>query len=70
MATAQVTKFRLPSAKILRFTPTGKAVPVSEQRLADSMFLATYFPGVKFTESERHLLLPVLRKVIADELAN
>jgi hypothetical protein len=28
-------KFRLPKAKVLKFNPNGKSIPVSAQRIAD-----------------------------------
>ena len=55
MATRKNTKLRLPQGKVLRFTPTGRAVPVSEQNLADQKLLQAHFPSVScvFEEPER-----------------
>jgi hypothetical protein len=52
MATRKNTKLRLPQGKVLRFTPTGKAISISAQMMADEQLLQAYFPSCPEFSSE------------------
>ena len=41
MATKHLTKLRIPSGRVLRFTPTGKSVRLSDQDMADEKTILT-----------------------------
>lgn len=61
MATAHITKFRLPHARILQFNLTGKSRQVSAADLADDALLRVNFPGTEFKEPSRSVVLAALR---------
>jgi hypothetical protein len=60
MATAKRKVFS--SARILLFTPTGKAVPVSEERLADERLFSANFPVLRHTNEEMAFFVQMLRR--------
>jgi hypothetical protein len=54
-------KFRLPQGKVLRFTPTGKSIPLSAQEIADDQLLGTVFPSFEGPPQVREVLLAAYR---------
>jgi hypothetical protein len=60
----RLTKFRLPRARILRFTPTGKATSISEQMIAEDQLIQAHFPSCPEFSNEpvRLIILAWLRK--------
>ena len=61
MATSKLTKLRLPKGKVLLFTPTGKARPMSNQEIADELLLRANFPPQHFEGMYRDVMLASLR---------
>lgn len=56
------TKFRLPQGRVLLFTPTGKAIPMSAQAIADSELMAEMLPNFEGPPQVRGILLAALRE--------
>lgn len=73
MATTQsIKKFRLPQAKILRFTLTGKSIPEELARKQDESRLRSMFGDAiydRFGEAERAVLIKYSGR-LCDHMAN
>jgi len=54
-------KAKIPTAKVLRFTPTGKSVPVPAQEIADDQLLQAAFPHMIIDPELRGLHLATIK---------
>jgi len=54
-------KAKIPAAKVLRFTPTGKSVPVPAQEIADDQLLKAEFPDISMDPCLREYFLAQIK---------